>query len=40
MYMLYKDDELRFTVYSCYSWEMALKMDLDVSFNNSMCDLK
>jgi hypothetical protein len=31
---LYKGDNLRLTIYACYSWEMALNITLIVSFDN------
>jgi hypothetical protein len=32
--MLYKGDGLRMSICACYSLEMALNIDLDVSFDN------
>jgi hypothetical protein len=31
---LYKGDGLLLPVYTCYPWEMALNIGLDVSFDN------
>jgi hypothetical protein len=31
---LYNGDGLQLTTFVCYSWEMALNVDLDVSFNS------
>jgi hypothetical protein len=31
---LYKGDRLQLTVCVCYSWETALDIDLNMSFNN------
>jgi hypothetical protein len=32
--VLYKGDGLRLTINVCYSWEMALSVGIDVSFDN------
>jgi hypothetical protein len=32
--ILYKGDDIRLSTWACYSWEMALNVGLDVSFDN------
>jgi hypothetical protein len=31
--MMYKGNSLQFNIYTCYMWEMALNLVLDVSFD-------